>query len=325
MKKTQLFMLIALLFTAMLLLASCGKEKEAAETQRPSNIRSELLAHSQMKYIVAFFPDESGKHLVPLSFRINETRDVVWVALEKLLSGTPNDFVQDALPEGFKLEDLYLQNSIVHIKLIGEKAEAAQINPAAFSATVNFALNDYSFDFRHLYPISILVNNEPITEAAYTLSEDQNFTIDDVNNMTRIFYSDKQAMYLIPVTVKLKNAPESDALYLAVLEKWIATPSVEHVTSTVPKGAKVLSASFKNGNLLVDLNKTAISYGGGHAQEYLFIESLLWTLSAYPEVISVQLTVEGETVPALPEGTSIKNPLPVPHQCQNLNVVEALH
>lgn len=325
MKKTRSIAALALFIFTLFMLAACGSKESTTETQRTSNIRSELLAHTQMRYTIAFFPDESGTLLVPLSYPISETRDIVWVAVEKLLAGTPNDFVEDALPEGFKLEDLYLQNGVIYIKLIGDDIEAGKINPAAFAATVNFALNSYSFDFESLYPISILVNGKEVTEGIYNFTDPNNFVKNTEAYQAQVFYSDKQAMYLVPVNIELEKRIAKDNLYLAVLNKWVSAPPTKDLTSTVPKGTKILSATLKNNILVVDLNKTAVSYGGGSSQENIFVQSLLWTLLPYEEITGVQLTVEGETLAALPEGTSIKTPLTVPHLYQNLNTVNTLN
>ncbi|MDD2568265.1 MAG: GerMN domain-containing protein [Clostridia bacterium] len=325
MKKTRLLAALALLLLALFILASCGDKESCLETQRTSNVRSELLVHTQMSYTIAFFPDESGTLLVPLSFPINETRDVVWVAVEKLLSGTPNNFVKDAVPEGFKLEDLYLQNSVIYIKLIGNDNEVEKINPAAFAATVNFALNSYSFDFTSLYPISILVNGKEITEGTYSFTDPNNFVKNKEAYQAQVFYSDKQAMYLVPVTIELKQRAAEDNLYLAVLNKWAAAPPDNNLISPVPNGTKVISANLKNNTLMVDLNKASISYDGGSTRENIFVQSLLWTLLPYEEITGVQLTVEGETLATLPEGTGIKTPLTVPHLYQNLNTVNTLN
>ena len=294
-------------------LVGCGSEQEDPALRPSPEPSTKVLTAVPSQTVVAYFLDSEGKNLVPLSMQTNETREVAFVALQKLLAGAPNDFVQSPLPAGIKAKDLYLEKGVICVELTEEFLQTApeQVDNSlrCIVATVGWAAPEKQ--------VNILVDHQLVEKIGdKTISQPLSYTpINPVDNSVKtdsptvqVYFSDNQAMYLTPVSY---CRPEED-VYTFVMKKLVeGPPKNTGLVSTLYKGTRLNSVTVSEGTAKVDLSKEAVAYGGGTAFEYLFVQSILATFAQFPEVETVQFFIDGEPYDLLPEGTDIEMPLPV--------------
>lgn len=306
-------MVLTLCLGLCLALTGCDNAPEDPALRPSPEPSTKVLTVSPSQTVVAYFLDSQGKNLVPLTMQTNETREVAFVALQKLLAGAPNDFVKSPLPAGIKAKDLYVEKGILCVELTEEFLQTApeQVDNSlrCIVATVGWAAPEKQ--------VNILVNHQlvekigereisqPLTYTPVNPA-DANVTAD--SQRVQVYFSDNQAMYLTPVSFV---RPEEDA-YTFVMKKLVeGPPKATGLVSTLYKGTKLNSVTVSDGNATVDLSKEAVAYGGGTAFEYLFVQSVLATFAQFPEVETVQFLIDGEHYDLLPEGTDIEMPLSV--------------
>ena len=119
MKNYQNKLLLALALLLLIFSLTACQNKPQQEPGR-SELTTDLLSKQPQTSVTAFFKAPDCPVLVPLVFGINSSRDTIWVALEKLLAGPPDAFVEAVIPAGIKMKDLYFADGTVHIKLTGD-------------------------------------------------------------------------------------------------------------------------------------------------------------------------------------------------------------
>ena len=307
---------LALFIILCLAFCGCGKDVEDQALRPSPEPHTKVLTVSPQQTVVAYFLDTRGKNLVPLTMQVNETREVAFVALQKLLAGAPNDFVQSPLPTGIKVKDLYLEQGVICVELTEEffqtESEQVEAGLRCIVATVGWASPEKQ--------VNILVDGQLVEkigekEIAQPLSYTAVNPGDDAviegegAKIVHVYYSDDEAMYLVPVSFAV-GADED--VYTFVMKKLVAGPPKNMgLQSTMHQGT-ALNAVTKEGTLVkIDISKDAVSYGGGTAFEYVFVQSVLTTFAQFPEVETVQILIDGEPYDLLPEGTDIEMPLAV--------------
>lgn len=111
-----------------------------------------------------------------------------------------------------------------------------------------------------------------------------------------LYFSDDQAMYLVPekraVPVEKKDA---ETIGRAAVEALIAGPKEDGLVRTIPDGTKLLSIEVKDGTAVVDFNKAfKENHWGGTAGESHTMYSVINTLAKNIDVKDVKFTIEGE-------------------------------
>jgi germination protein M len=308
MKKLSKALILCLLLSAVLGLAACQQKttEQNTRTEVP-----DLISQQPQTSVTAYFKSLDGDMLVPLSYGINSSRDTVWIALEKLLAGPPDSFVDAVVPQGVKMQDLYFANGTVNISLTGDiELKAENINLDALFATVNLELMSQDNTTASLL---IYYNDEQLLDEPYYAG-----TINDFGggeNGAYVYYEDSQAMYLVPVCLPIyaSDYDSDSAFFGALFAAWAAdAPEGSNLYSALASDVKLLSADFSDGTLTLDFSSELLAIGG-MSQEHMLTESLLATLSCYEQVQELQILVEGEVVSFLPHGTDISTPLSVDH------------
>ncbi len=312
-QRKMLVVVLCSLF-CLFMLAGCQNQLDEPPLRPTPGPHTKVLSDVPQQTAVVYFLDGQGKNLVPLTMQMHETREVALVSLQKLLAGAPNDFVQSPLPAGVKVKDLYLEDGVICVDLTEEflKMEQEQVEKslACVVATIGAASPKKQ--------VAVFVEGSAVTEiAGEEISQPLSYTavnpyqtgkIIDPQEKAVVYYSDDQAMYLVPVSYPL---PEEDP-YTFVMEKLVAGPPKEKgLSSTVWKNTKLNGVTVDDGIATVDFSKEAVAYGGGTAFEYLFVQSILTTFAQFPEVQQVKFLIDGEHYDLLPEGTDLEMPLPV--------------
>jgi spore germination protein GerM len=308
MKKLSKALILCLLLVGVLGLAACQQQTAGQNTRTEV---PDLISQQPQTSVTAYFKSQDGDMLVPLSFGINSSRDTVWIALEKLLAGPPDSFVDAVVPQGIKIKDLYFANDTVNISLTGDIALSPEdINLDAFFATVNLELISQDDTTASLL---IYYNDEQLLDEPYYGGIVNDFGGGE--NGSYVYFEDSQAMYLVPLCLPIyaSDYDSDSAFFGALFAAWAGdAPEGSNLYSALASDVELLSVDLQDNLLTLNFNSKLLEIGG-MSQEHMLIESILAMLSPYEQVTEVQILVEGEAVSFLPHGTDISIPLSVDH------------
>ncbi len=308
MKKLSKALILCLLLMGVLGLAACQQKTSDQNTRTEV---PDLISQQPQTSVTAYFKSQDGDMLVPLSFGINSSRDTVWIALEKLLAGPPDGFVDAVVPQGIKIKDLYFANDTVNISLTGDIALSPEdINLDAFFATVNLELISQDDTTASLL---IYYNDEQLLDEPYYGGIVNDFGGGE--NGSYVYFEDSQAMYLVPLCLPIyaSDYDSDSAFFGALFAAWAGdAPEGSNLYSALASDVELLSVDLQDNLLTLNFNSKLLEIGG-MSQEHMLIESILAMLSPYEQVTEVQILVEGEAVSFLPHGTDISIPLSVDH------------
>ena len=310
-------LLAVALFMFMFILAACDdtQESDGGSVDLP---RTPILEEQDKTQATVYYTTSDPKWRLPLTLPIQATREVAKVAMERLLAGPPNDWASSVIPADVKLLDLYSSGEYVYVNLTEPFAsispENAPLAVESIAATILPLVKGYS--------LKIMVNNKTLTEIGdYTLPEEITWSAANIVDKEAqgvnliVYFSDANAMYLVPqsYTIPAEEVPDEDfatMLTERTLQLLLAGPDAESgLQPTLWPGTQLLDCTVSNGLATVNFSGDIIQYGGGHAAESMFVDSVLYTVTAVPGVSEVQILIDGEKVEFLPEGTEISTPL----------------
>lgn len=128
-------------------------------------------------------------------------------------------------------------------------------------------------------------------------------------NRITIYYTKLDGGSEVPWTVSMRpqERGESAAEHLKNTVLYAATQAVAGPPSDVaairfPSGTHVLSASVTDSTAVVDLSGEVKNQSAGVLGESGEFKSLVWTLTALPDIRQVGIRVQGQTLDTLPGG-----------------------
>jgi germination protein M len=307
-KWTVVFLLLA---SAFLFLFGCGTNKdevqELSESRTPKAERIPFLVQNQ-ETVLVYFGAVDGKNLVPVTLSINPTNEVAKVAVEKCLAGPENDFTLPVIPEETKLKDLSIQVSTVYVDLT---PEINQLDPKKAKLAIDSLVLTLT-EFNEVEDVQVLVDGQ-IQNSIGEVDTSKPIKRPVINSYggkgkkeVKVYYSDSNAMYLVPVTYKVSV---NDMPYFALKKLVEGPPSKSGLLRTLWNGTKIISYSVKEGIATVDFSKSVLGYGGGTTAEIMFVSSVVQTLTDLENIDAVQLLFEGEKLEYLPEGSDVSRPI----------------
>jgi germination protein M len=296
--------------------------KETDMLQRP------LLVNDEREAVLVYYASENGRYVVPVTLSIKPTKEAAKVAVEKVLAGPGDWSLSPIVPEDTKLRDIYIKRNIAYIDLtrhfMGLKSyEDARL--AVYSLVLTLT------EFPEVEAVQVLIEGSIRDSiAGFGIKEtferpaDANYLaeIDPNKEVLTVYYSDSNALYLIPVTVNLKRDMSPEERVFEAVTRLINGPSLESdLVKTIWPDTKIRAIKLdqESGQLNLDLSEDVIGYGGGSTAEMMLINSLLITLTGIEGVERVQLLIEGENVGSLPEGTDVSEPLSRPEHINFIN------
>ncbi|HHY36711.1 MAG TPA: GerMN domain-containing protein [Firmicutes bacterium] len=130
----------------------------------------------------------------------------------------------------------------------------------------------------------------------------------DETKYVTLYYVTQQGGYLVPVNQKLCN---TERPVRVALERLIAGAAAgEGLIAPIPPETKVRDLYLREGTAYVDLNEEfARKLGPVRLQARWAVETLVQTLTEFPEVERVQLLIDGKVREELAEGVEIGIPL----------------
>jgi len=122
---------------------------------------------------------------------------------------------------------------------------------------------------------------------------------------TRIYFPNENGSKLLPVAKNVRT----EAKYQDAIEALIKGVQGKGMTGMFPKGVKLRSITVKNGLATVDFSQELTKkFVGGSTGELMLVGSIVQTLTEFPEVKKVQLTVEGKVIESISGHLDISEP-----------------
>ena len=104
---------------------------------------------------------------------------------------------------------------------------------------------------------------------------------------------------------------EKDDKYTAAMKSLLTGTKEKGQTNVIPKKAKLRSVTVKDGIATVDFSKELqVNFSGGSTGEEMLIGSIVNTLTDFPEVMQVQILIDGASVETLSGHMDLSEPLP---------------
>jgi len=320
----RIICLLIILFLVVTTVAGCGfLKRESPQDELPDNDEDseETLAH--LRKTVFYFVNEHGL-LVPV------TRDIPWVegigkaALESLVDSEElraelaENGLKAPLPEGTKVLGMTIRDGLAKVDFNSNFLETSDIvaEQNAIDAVV-YTLTEFpSVDEVQIFVDGKIVEKTPNGNQLNGVFNRQNINLETPvaasSEMVPVTLYFKGASlngnfnYFVPVT---RMVPKTNNQIKTALEELINGPSENTgLVSLLPKDTKVLDVIQNNGEVLVNFSKEIEGYGGGIDVEQSIVNSVVLTASAFPEVETVTIQVEGKAG-ALPEGTVLETPI----------------
>ncbi|TDA70648.1 MAG: hypothetical protein D9V47_00105 [Clostridia bacterium] len=312
-------------------MAGCGERKPEATNAGVSGTgggaeRRPLILTSQKDNVLAYFATKDLAYSVPLSFPVSPQADQPRAAVERVLAGPPGEFLVRTIPEGTKLREFRLTGGTAYLDLTGEiltlnEEQSGQMAISSLALTLA--------QFPSITSVELLADGKPVASLAGAAVPHPLPIPDSVNPLQdrppdgwplRVYYSDPQAMYLVPVTYFVAPGLSREERQRRQIELLLqGPPPGVNLARTVWPGTELDGLRVEGDLVTVDLSQEVVGYGGGHTAEDMLVRSLVFTLTEDPGISRVQLLVGGEKHEYLPEGTKIDVPLTRP---ETLNAVE---
>jgi germination protein M len=122
-----------------------------------------------------------------------------------------------------------------------------------------------------------------------------------------LYFSDSQAMYLVPEKRKISQIP---SLARQAVIELIKGPESSELYPTIPEGTQVNEVYIVDDIAYIDLSKEiSENHPGGSSAEVMTVYSIVNTLTEIPPIEGVQILVEGNEMESLAGHIDISMPL----------------
>lgn len=285
-------------------------EVKQAPVSNTDTGKSEELLGKVRSQVTVYFQDTKGKYLLPVNIAIEPNDHAAKVALEKLLAGPDSERVKPVMPAGTKLRELYLKDNTAFVSLTQEFLNLSNAKSAEMAIkAVVLTLTEFSV----VQNVQLLVDGQDIgelhgIEMGKSVKRPAAINGPQYEDMVLVYYANNDASMLIPYSVQVGEEDPMKAALQALLDGPPARTQGELVPTIWPD-TEILDIRVNGKTLVVDLTKEVVGYGGGSTAENMLVDSLVATMTQFPEITQVQLLIEGKQISALPEGTDISKPL----------------
>ena len=122
-----------------------------------------------------------------------------------------------------------------------------------------------------------------------------------------LYFSDSQAMYLIPEKRKIPQIP---SLARQAVNELIKGPENSDFYPTIPEGTQVNEVYIADDIVYIDLSEEIFkNHPGGSSGELMTVYSIVNTLTEIPPIKGIQILVEGNEMESLVGHVDISMPL----------------
>lgn len=229
-----------------------------------------------------------------------EDSELLQVTADELLKGPLSADHKRIIPQGTKVISTILKGTVAEVNFskefdegtMGERLMSRYTAIYTFCALPGIKKVKLLVEGKDLYNLSTGEVLEPIG------SEELSFKspIDDDKIVVTLYFSDKNALYLIPETRRIE-IKEGEKLEEVVVKEIIKGPMDSSKLRTVTEDVKVLSAETKEDVCFVNLSQEfVIKNTGGSTKEMMAVYSIVNSLCKLDKVKKVRFLIEGETV-----------------------------
>lgn len=321
--KRVLYIVLVILIIILTVYIVINRHYDKNDVDQPVDERVVLLQDSEKTVATVYYATEDKQYLVPVNVSINATKELVQVALEKLIGGPSSIGLADVIPDDTKLLEIYGLGLTVMVNLTDDFLEMPQDDAKlainAMCATILPLAKEYKLSIqingKALADFYDLEQEMPFTEKYINIVKDQTDYQLTENTKALVYYlPDANSMYLVPQTFfaeKPKDEADMPQAFAKEMLKRMMGSQGEgsSLTNIFWKGTELLDLDVVDGVAYVDFSGELIGYGGGNSFEGMLLNSLLYSLCGIDGIDSVQLLIDGSPRQYLPEGRDISKPL----------------
>jgi len=150
---------------------------------------------------------------------------------------------------------------------------------------------------------------KPIKEVPYKEEEIKEVQPVPTEEMVEVnlYFSDSQAMYLVPEKRKISQTP---SLARQAVVELIKGPENSDLYPTIPEGTQINEVYIADDIVYIDLSEEIFkNHPGGSSGELMTVYSIVNTLTEIPPIKGVQILVEGNEKKSLAGHIDISMPL----------------
>lgn len=246
--------------------------------------------------------DMTGLEPKIIDIKGNDKEEKVQYIIDYLRTGDDSNDFQSALPEEVELRSVEIGegNVILNLSREYEVLDTEPTDVLLFRASIVKSIIGIS----GVNTVEFQVEGLPLKSASGAIigpMSDKDIILDNSVhseakkvNLT-LYFSDKEAMYLVPTVVEVELNPD-EQIERTVLNLLIAGPEDDDLVSTIPKETKIKDIYTNEGVCIIDLNEEFVTeHVGGSTGETHTIYSIVNSLTELPNISKVKFMIDGET------------------------------
>ena len=276
-------MLVPLVMILVLLLTGC----ETPQNSTPKQIN---------KTITLFYGDSNNETMVTQEREITYEReeDKYVKALEALVKGPDNsDYNANINPDTVVYGTIKQNRDLI----IGFSQDFAQFGGSIAEIIGVGSVVNTMTQFEEIDRVKILVEgNELIGPSGEPRGFMETFPTDpNTTEEVTLYFSNQQATAVVGEKRELSGNLNQEQFITLVLEELIKGPENQNLTASIPETVKVQAVTIENGLVQVDFSQEMhTDHWGGAAGESMTVNSIVNTLTEFPYIEQVKMTVTGE-------------------------------
>lgn len=248
-----------------------------------------------------YYADKNNEKLVTEERKISydEEDGKYRPALEELIKGPKNKNYRNNIPPETKIKMISRQGSDLIVNLSREFNNFA--GSMAEILAVGSIVNTMT-QFEEVERVKILVNGEEFIGPSgeprgYMTTFPLDPTKQEETKDVTLYFGNQDATAVVGETrqITVPQNTNTEGLIRLVLEELVKGPEREDLKPTIPKEVKILSVKIQSAIAEVDFSEEMYTkHGRGATGEAMTINSIVNTLTEFPEIQKVKMTVVGQ-------------------------------
>lgn len=247
--------------------------------------------------LTLYFPDAECRYLQHETLKVNamDAEEKAAYILNRLLNEQENGNIRSGIPAGTQLLDIRVENGVCTVDLSSEFKTKMGLNFKRERLAIYAMVNSLT-ELPEITTVDLWVAGAPlerlyVLDLSAGLARDESLIAKTEQSEwldITIYPVEEQSGLLVPIPRREKQTEEAEELALQAL---FSFSPVNGIYNCVPASTKVLSVKVENGVCTVDFSGEFLET----SQEVLAVRSVIATLTALPEIDSVEIFVEGMT------------------------------
>lgn len=249
-----------------------------------------------------YFLEEQSNEIVAETREVEVQENILTakVAIQELLEGPKKEELKSIIPKDTKLLDTKVEDSLAKVNFSKEFLDLSDTSDK--SLAIISVVNTLT-DLPGIDKVNIMIEGKDLLSSdgkpygALTrnnlnkVKEERQQTLDVI-----VYFSDNEAMYLIPETRKIEVKENNKiSLEKVIVEELLKGPEIETHFDTIPKGTELLSIKVNNKTAYVNFSKEFIeNHPGGSTGEIMTVYSVVNSLTELDSIDKVIFLIEGQ-------------------------------